>query len=210
VVIYHGVDKRFAQALPNTELQKRYALSSSVIFYPASTVPTKNHALLLHAFQRMKARSALPHQLVLAGLRGTSHPDIMQTIASLGLTAEVTWLGWVPAESMPQLYLASDLMVFPSQFEGFGLPVLEAMACGRPLIVSNRTALPEIAGDAALAIDPNDPEAWCEAMYRVLTDDHLRARLVERGSQRVQHFRWDTTARQTLQAYHQVREEQLS
>lgn len=203
-VVYYGIDDSFRQATPDPVVQACYGLTTATILYPAVTAPSKNHILLLHAFQRLKLRTGLPHKLVLAGIRGAAHRTVLQTIAELGLTQEVRWLGTVPLTAMPQLYLAADLVVLPSQSEGFGFPVVEAMTCGRPVLAANTTAIPEIAGDAALLIDPHDPDAWCTAMHRLLTDTTLRATLVARGRARARAFCWQTAARQMLQVYAQA------
>jgi glycosyltransferase involved in cell wall biosynthesis len=128
----------------------------------------------------------------------------METARTLGISDRVLCAGTVPADHLRCLYSHADLFVFPSRYEGFGLPVLEAMACGVSVITSNATALPEVAGDAAILINPEDPEELAEAMIRVLEDKSLRETLQEKGIERAREFTWAQTARQTLAVYHEV------
>jgi glycosyltransferase involved in cell wall biosynthesis len=113
-------------------------------------------------------------------------------------------LGYVPAEDLPALYRAASLLVYPSLFEGFGIPLIEAMSCRCPIVCSDVTSLPELAGDAAVLVHPYDVEGLADAMWRVLSDRDLRADLVAKGLARARHFSWEKAARQTLQVYRRV------
>ncbi|MBC7249972.1 MAG: glycosyltransferase family 4 protein, partial [Anaerolineae bacterium] len=130
--------------------------------------------------------------------------DIFATVEKLGLKDEVEFAGYVPAEELPLWYNAADLFVFPSLYEGFGLPPLEAMACGTPVVSSNAASLPEVVGEAGLLIDPYDVEGLAAAMRRVLTDRELSTQLRERGLRRARQFSWKEAARQTVAVYEQV------
>jgi glycosyltransferase involved in cell wall biosynthesis len=130
--------------------------------------------------------------------------DLLQTARTLGLERRVVCTGRLPIEDIRLLYSHADLFVFPSIYEGFGMPVLEAMACGAPVITSNRTALPEVAGDAAVLVNPEDAEELGEAMVRVLEDQTLRATLKEKGLKRAKQFTWERAARQTMALYREL------
>lgn len=165
----------------------------------------KNLPRLLEAFAMLRrAEPGLTHQLVLAGHQGWGAGDVFATIRRLGLQSEVNWLDFVAAEDLPALLSAADLLVHPSLYEGFGLPPLEAMACGTPVVAANSTSLPEVVGDAGLLADPFRPETFAMAMRRVLTDEGLRAELKRRGPEQARRFSWERTARLTLAAYQEA------
>jgi glycosyltransferase involved in cell wall biosynthesis len=128
----------------------------------------------------------------------------MQSVDDFGLQEDVIFPGYIAEEDLPALYGGSDVFLFPSFYEGFGLPVVEAMACGTPAITSNVSSLPEVAGEACLLVDPYDVDSLTDATYRVLTDSHLRQELQERGSARAAQFTWNRTARETLKVYESV------
>jgi glycosyltransferase involved in cell wall biosynthesis len=142
--------------------------------------------------------------LVLAGRRGWLYNEIFQQITKLKLTDRVRFAENLPNEDLIALYNASALFVLPSFYEGFGLPVLEAMACGTPVVCSERGSLKEIAGDAALLIHPDDLEGLADAMAHALEDETLRAQMRERGFANVTRFSWERTARETLGIYKRV------
>jgi glycosyltransferase involved in cell wall biosynthesis len=173
---------------------QRYILSVGTL------EPRKNLELLLRAYSRLvRGRPALPQKLVLAGARGWLEAPIFAAVESLGLQDRVVFLGH--SNPLAVLYNGADLMVYPSLFEGFGLPPLEAMSCGTPVITSNSSSLPEVVGDAGIQVDPQDEEELCAAMRRVLEDDALRHHLSEAGLKRSREFSWDRTAAITLKAY---------
>jgi glycosyltransferase involved in cell wall biosynthesis len=130
--------------------------------------------------------------------------NLRREIAELHLSGSVMPIGAVAEPDLPALYSAARLYVFPSLFEGFGLPILEAMACGTPVVSSNATSLPEVAGDAACLVDPLDEDQLAEAMYRALTDEPLHASLRKRGLERAREFSWERTARGTVDVYRRV------
>ncbi|MBI4787811.1 MAG: glycosyltransferase family 4 protein [Chloroflexi bacterium] len=160
-------------------------------------------AILVRAFARV-VQSGLPHSLVMAGSRGWMDTEVFSTIEELGLLSRVCFAGYVPQPDLPALYSAAELFVYPSLYEGFGLPVLEAMACGAPLVTSNVSSMPEVAGDAGLLVEPSDVDALSNAMQRVLTDRALRDTLGSKGQARAQTFSWERTARETLAVYRHV------
>jgi glycosyltransferase involved in cell wall biosynthesis len=161
--------------------------------------PGKNHVRLLEALALLKQRGRLSHKLVLAGSRWNGAEVIDERIAQLRLTDDVILTGFVENRLLPELYAAADLFVFPSLFEGFGIPLLEAMAAGTPVCAANVSSIPEVVGDAALLFDPRDPADIARQVERLLHDTPLRQQLVARGRQRTQLFSWDDAASGVLQ-----------
>ncbi len=161
--------------------------------------PRKNLPTLLRAFARIAAE--MPHDLVLAGPEGWMTDEIHETRRRLDLGDRLRFTGYVDAEALPAWYSAADLFVYPSLYEGFGLPPLEAMACGTPVITSDVSSLPEVVGDAGLTVPPTDEMALAEAMRRVLGDPAIGADLRKRGLERAKRFSWEQTAALTVAAY---------
>ena len=161
--------------------------------------PGKNHARLIRAFARLKASEDLPHQLVLAGSEWTRASEVRAAAEESGWAQHIVFTGFVPGEGLPDLYAGADLFVFPSLYEGFGLPVLEAMCCGTPVACSNVSSMPEVAGDAALLFDPYDEDSMADALGRMLMDEGLRDDYTQRGLARCAEFSWRRTAEQTLE-----------
>ena len=184
-------------------VRRRYGLERPFLLSVGSLEPGKNRERLLQALARLRARG-LKHSLVVAGQQAWRHEGEAPLARRLGLADSVRFLGHVPQADLPALYGAADLFVFPSLYEGFGLPALEAMACGTPVVASNVSAVPEVVGDAALQVSPLDVEALAGAMERLLRDDRLRADLRERGLERARQFSWEKAARQTVEVYHRV------
>jgi len=182
-------------------VRRRYGLEGPFLLSVGSLEPGKNRERLLQAFARVRARG-LKHSLVVAGQRAWRYEGEAPLARRLGLADSVRFLGHVPQADLPALYSAADLFVFPSLYEGFGLPALEAMACGTPVVASNVSALPEVVGDAALQVSPLDVEALAGAMERLLRDDRLRSDLRERGLERAAQFSWEKAARRTVEVYH--------
>lgn len=183
---------------------RRYQLAQPYILYVGSIEPRKNLLRLLQAYARL--RDDLPAwKLVIVGARNAwKSTPISAELRKLNLTSWVQFTGYVPEEDLPALYNGASLFVFPSLYEGFGLPVLEAMACGTPVITSNISSLPEVAGDAALLVDPYNVDEIAAVMRRVLSDPDLCADLRHRGLERAKEFSWERTARQTLEVYRKV------
>ncbi|MBC7226910.1 MAG: glycosyltransferase family 4 protein [Thermoflexales bacterium] len=206
-VIYEGVSLRFRPADPEAVrvVRAKYGLPEHFILYVGTIEPRKNLTALLEAYAALQARNTqYATRLVIVGKKGWLYEGFFRRLRELGLEEHVHFTGYVPDEDLPALYSAADLFVFPSLYEGFGLPVLEAMACGVPVVCSNTSSLPEVAGDAALLVDPADVRALAEAMERVLADEALRATLRTRGLERARQFTWEATARRTLEVYRRV------
>jgi glycosyltransferase involved in cell wall biosynthesis len=191
--------------------RKRYGLGKRYILYLGGLDQRKNVLQLVRIFAALYQRCCDPHlQLFIAGdsekLSGPLYPDPRPVAAELGITNQVIYR-FVEEEDKAAIYSGASLFVFPSLYEGFGLPPLEAMNCGTPVICSNTTSLPEVVGDAAISLDPHDTQTWVMAMERVLADDALKADLRVRGLRRAAQFAWHKTAVATLAVYEEAIEQ---
>jgi glycosyltransferase involved in cell wall biosynthesis len=203
-VIYNGADlKRFTprpRAAARAELPPSLAIPDPYVLYIARLEhPAKNHVRLLEAFAALKRDTTLPHKLVLVGGRWNGAEVIDARVRELGLTDQVIFSGFVPNEAIPALYAAADALVFPSLFEGFGIPVLEAMASGIPVCAADTSSIPEVVGDAGLLFDPVDVPAMSASLIRLLQDQDLRKRLITKGIERASRFTWDAAAKAVLE-----------
>ena len=193
--------------LPESQVEpvlQRHGIQRPYILYVGSIEPRKNLLRLLQAYARL--REAAPQwRLVIVGARNVwlSNPIIL-AIDKMDLKPWVQFTGYIPESDLPALYNGADLFAFPSLYEGFGLPVLEAMRCGAPVVTSNLSSLPEVAGDAAILVDPYDVEAIASAMRLALTQPGLAQELQRRGLEWSKGFTWERTARQTLAVYQKV------
>ncbi len=207
-VIHEGVDERFRpvrdpQAL--AQVRARYGLQQPYILFVGAIEPRKNLPLLLRAFAHLcRQEPAFAHQLVIAGGKGWLYDEVFSTAEQLGLGDRLVFPGRIPDEDLPALYSGADIHAHPAHFEGFGLPPLEAMACGTPVIASDATSLPEVVGSAGLLVPPHDEGAWVQALRRLSTDRSLRERLAGEGLERARRFTWEETARRTAEVYRQV------
>ena len=184
----------------------RYGIRRPFVLCVGAQQSRKNLPRLVAAFARLRAD--LPtSRLVIVGPTLWRYDGLQEQIQSLGLDDAVQVLGYVPDKDLPALYSAADVFVFPSLYEGFGLPILEAMACGTPVVCSNSTSLPEVANDAALLIEPHDVDGMAGAMQRVLRDADLRVMLRKSGLKRAQDFSWERAAQETVAVYRQVMNE---
>jgi glycosyltransferase involved in cell wall biosynthesis len=200
-VIYEAAHPLFtpitnAETLAHT--RARYRLPADFILFVSTVEPRKNLPTLLRAFRRLRDNYKSEAILAIAGNRGWLAEEVDSVIEELKLSDTVRFLGGVPNEELIYLYSAARLFVLPSFYEGFGLPPLEAMACGTPVIVSNVSSLPEVVGDAGILVNPDDVEELTVAMWRVLTDENLRREMYEKGLRRAKTFSWERAARETL------------
>lgn len=206
-VIHNGYNNNIFKKLSGRvieEIQKKYDLPRSFLFYPAASWPHKNHIILLRAYKILKMKYNFKDKLIFTGIRKENHEAIEKEIDRLSLTNSVIHLGYLPYQDLPALYNIARLMVYPSLFEGFGMPIIEAMATGLPVTCSNTTSLPEIAGDAALFFDPNDPDDIAKIVIRLYYNKELRSTLIRKGLERAKFFTWENTAAKTLKVYENV------
>lgn len=181
----------------------RYGLPSDFIIFVGTLEPRKNVPTLLRAFHDLRQRAYDVH-LAIVGRKGWLYEEVFAALTKFKLADHVHFLENVPYEDLARLYNAASCLTLPSHYEGFGLPPLEAMACGTPVVVSDRSSLPEVVGDAGLLVDPDSPEELSAALARVLDDSELRTSLRQRGLARSSEFSWAKAAHQTMAVYEQV------
>lgn len=188
-------------------VSERFAIAAPFVLSVGDLQPRKNHVGLIAAFAELaREYPQLPHHLVLAGKDTWHSPRVREAARASGMEDRIHFTGWVSDDELLQLYNAADLFVFPSFYEGFGLPLLEAMACARAVACSNTSAMPEVADGAAILFDPLSTGEMVRAMADLLLDAELRARMERLGVQRSAHFSWARTAGLTLEIYHEVAE----
>lgn len=187
-------------------LQKNtpYNFFRPYFLFVSTLEPRKNVNSLITAFNWLKERSKIEHHLVLIGKLGWNYQPILDAIAQSPWKNSIHHLNYLSDEQVVLFYQNADVFLYPSYYEGFGLPVLEAMTLGAPVITSNTSSLPEVAGDAALLIDPHDPMQLAEAMLKMISDSQLRQDLILKGKERAKLFSWERTAKETLQAYRTI------
>jgi len=206
-VVPAGVEPRFRpvrDTVKLNEVRERYALPQWFILAVGTIEPRKNLTRLVSAYAQLRRQTGLPHALVIAGKEGWLFQGIHEQVSREGLSEHVQFPGFITDEDLPALYTLADLLAFPSLYEGFGLPPLEAMACGTPVVVSNNSSLPEAVGAAALLVDAEDIEALADAMARVLGNANLRVRLADLGRAQAARFTWTEAAHKLLLAYQQT------
>lgn len=217
IVDFFGVDPKTVTAIPlapdvkyraisdsmqKESTRKRYGIDHPFIFYPGVLSPRKNIITLVRAFDKIKDK--IPHKLIFTAGRSWGDSPVYKMIEELGIKDRVITIGHVDASDMPILYSSADLLVYPSLYEGFGLPIIEAMSCGCPVVSSNTTSIPEVAGDAAITVDPADIEGFSDAVLRVLTDRGLRDEMVRKGFIQALKFSWKKTATETLAVFNET------
>lgn len=200
VVIYPGLAKNFTK-WPNHEVEKfrsEKKLPQKFILHVGTLQPRKNLPLLIHAFHKAKLTDT---HLVFAGGKGWFYEEIFNTVQKLNLEDRVHFPGYVPDEELHLWYSAADLLVFPSKYEGFGMPILEAMGCGTPVIASNASAMPEAVGEAGLLFDPNDTDELAQRISSLLDDDEQIAKMQKAGPIQAKRFSWQLAGEQTTSVY---------
>jgi glycosyltransferase involved in cell wall biosynthesis len=204
VVIHNAIDERFlAPADPERMalVRQRYQLDHPFVLYVGNIKPHKNLVRLIEAFARVRQQSPGPLTLLIIGDEISKLPVLRRAVHNHKLHKHVRFLGFLPDDMLAALYRLASVFVFPSLYEGFGLPPLEAMASGTPVVTSNVSSLAEVAGDAAMLVDPYDVGAIADGIRRVLTEPALAARLRERGLRRAREFSWDEAAARTQAIY---------
>ena len=203
-VIYCGVEARFRRVTDPgalVEVQRRYQLDRPFILGLGTLEPRKNFAGLVEAFARLRQRRSLPHRLLIVGGKGWLYEPIFERVRDLGLEEWVRFPGFVADADLPAIYTLAACLAYPSFYEGFGVPALEAMACETPVLTSKTSSLPEVVGSAAVLVDPYDIESIVEGLDRVLHDEPLRAELRAAGQEQAQRFTWERAAHELLSAY---------
>lgn len=204
--VYLGVDPKY-RPLPSAvkaEVKQRLGVKDRLALFAGRADPYKNLISLVRAAEAVNARGKLHCTVVVAGEKDSRYPEVDNYINRAGIHNEVQFLGSLDEGELIPLYNAADVLVLPSLYEGFGLPPLEAMACGTPVICSNRASLPEVVGDAAILVEPTDVRAIAGAMERVFADGALRARMSAAGLERATLFPWRKTAEETLALYNNL------
>ena len=205
VPIHHGLAPHFRPVTDRNALaavRQKHRLPEQYILWVGQVYPTKNLPRILLAFAELRRR--FPHKMVIVGSRSWKAERELVTIRSHGLESDVILTGHVPDEDLPAIYSMASLLLAPSLYEGFGLCLLEAMACGCPVVTSRAGACPEVAGDAAALVDPHDVEAIVDAAAVILSYPQVARMMVESGLRRVKEFSWETCARETLALFERV------
>lgn len=200
-----GVDERFyrpADKKQLDEIRKKYGITKRAMLYAGRQDPSKNLVNLIRSFE--KTRKVIQCQLIIAGKKDARYTGPYEIAAKSQYREDIIFTGFVSGDELPLLFRACDIFAFPSFYEGFGLPPLEAMACGVPVISSNTSSLPEVVGDAALLVDPRSVEDISGAMIKLLTDDALRSEMSIRGLKQAKKFSWDSTALEMIKIFKRV------
>jgi glycosyltransferase involved in cell wall biosynthesis len=209
-VIYNGIDERFRVQPPEEEMSRvaqRYQLTGDFVLYAGNVKPHKNVERLIDAFHLVR-QDGLDHlQLIVIGDEISRYAELRRAVHRYNLHRYVRFLGYMPDATLAVLYRLAAVFVFPSLYEGFGLPPLEAMASGAPVVTSNVSSLPEVVGDAAVLVDPRDPRAIADGVRRVLTEPGLRETLRAKGLNRAAEFSWDRSVQRIRQIYGDVASE---
>jgi glycosyltransferase involved in cell wall biosynthesis len=205
-VVHLAADNRFKPVLNKRTIGKtksKYKIEGRYILSVGKSYTHKNIPHLIRAFKKLIIRGDLEHKLVLVGEKywGPANLEVMKTIEDLELGEKVIWLGYIDDEDMPSLYSGAELFVMPSYYEGFGLPLLEAMSCGTPVIASNVTSIPEVVGNAGILVSPDDVDELTQSMMTLLKDKKKRNALIEKGLERSRTFSWEKCAKETVDVY---------
>ncbi len=212
-VVYNAIDERFRQGHASDAdrqfISERYQVSYPFLLYAGNVKPHKNIVRIIEAFSALKAElvkeGKFPDlKLIIIGDELSQHPDLRRTVIKSGMTNDVRFLGFVPIDVLRIFYDAAKIFVFPSLYEGFGLPPLEAMAHGTPVVTSNASSIPEVVGNAAVLVNPENVFEIMRALHRVLLDQPLRDRLKQRGYEQAQRFSWQISVQRILQIYRDV------
>jgi glycosyltransferase involved in cell wall biosynthesis len=210
-VIYNAIDERLSQEPPEEAFERvriRYQLRDPFALYVGNIKPHKNLERLIDAFDRLRRQPGYDSlKLVIIGDEISRYQGLRRAVHHYKLHKHVRFFGFVPVDTLSVLYRLASVFVFPSLYEGFGLPPLEAMASGTPVVTSNVSSLPEVVGDAAILVDPYDPDSIADGMKQVLAEADLRAELVKRGLAEVREYSWESSVARTREVYEEVMQE---
>tara|TARA_R110001632_G_scaffold64960_4_gene154215 strand:+ start:666 stop:1820 length:1155 start_codon:yes stop_codon:yes gene_type:complete len=208
--VHNGVSQKFAvnsNVDRITKVKVKYELPENYILHIANKDPRKNTKSVLIAFNKYVKRTTENHQLLMLGCKDADLKMMLKDIGAMDLYDHIILTGYVSDEDLPVLYQLSQLFLFPSLREGFGIPIIEAMACGVPVITSNTSSMPEVAGNAAHLIDPNKTEDLCNGMLKIMSDNSYKNELIQRGIERSKQFTWNRMASKVLEQYKQLHKE---
>lgn len=200
---FRVIDRKKAES----RIKLDYKIYSPFILFVGMIEPRKNLIRVLNSFSELKKglkKEKFPHKLVIVGKKGWKYRGIFETVERLSLKKDVVFTGYIPDADLAMFYNAADIFVYPCLYEGFGLPILEAMACGCPVITSDVSSMPEVAGNAALLVNPKDAHKISSAIGRLIKDRKLREDMIKKGLKRSREFSWRRCARETLKAYEEV------
>ena len=206
-VVHHGFNEFFLGECDRADIEcvkQKYRIPGEYLLSVGDLHPRKNLGRVIKAFGILKEHYRIPHALVLVGKNLWRTQEIYQAAATVSFREEILFTGYVLLEELRALYRGASVLVFPSLDEGFGLPVQEAMASELPVVVSNRGALPEVAGNAALIVDPLDVEAISAAIWQILSNPSLAGQLIHRGKEQIKSFTWEAACRKLLHIYHEL------
>lgn len=205
-VTHLGADKRFRQMEKEDvyPILQKYELKKPYILFVGTLEPRKNVETLIRAFNQLKQSHNIPHELVLAGQKGWLYQKIFEAIESSPFKSDIRLMDYLPDNDLPALMNGAEVFAYPSFYEGFGLPVLEAMQCGTPVVTSNISSLPEVGGEACLYVHPESSDELSETLYKVLRDKAFQKTLSEKGIMQAKRFSWEKCAKETLEAYGQI------
>lgn len=202
-VIPLGIDSVFEKTI-DFNIRQKYNLPNRYILFVGNLEAKKNLERLFQAFKNLKSNTNLDHKFILVGKQGWKTNNLRKLAYQLKLDDQISFLDYVPKEDLPAIYSMADIFVFPSLYEGFGIPPLEAMACGTPVIVSNQGASPEICGEACLKVDPYQTNDIAKKIELILTNKDLQKELISKGLKRSKKYTWERTAMETLKIYEEV------
>lgn len=210
-IVYCGVDtEKFhnrCSAQDIAAVKEKFGITRDYLLYLGTLEPRKNIESIIEAYSLLKKEKNIPHQLVIAGKKGWLYDSIFALVKQHGLEEDVIFTGYVTDEDARLLLNGAMVFVFPSHYEGFGIPPLEAMACGTPVVTSDTSSLPEVIGDAGIMVKPKDIRGLADGILSILQDENLRARYIEAGYRQVAKFTWENAARQLVEVYKELLEQ---
>lgn len=208
-VIYNGVSNEFVHLEDKDRLEKKARelnIPKNILLYVGTIETRKNLGVLLRAFRELKIKHRIPHKLLLVGKKGHGWKEIYDLVLKLNIADDVIFYGYAPQDALVYLYNLAEIFIYPSIYEGFGLPVFEAMACGTPVIASNTSSIKEVAEDSAILVNSDSPEEFAGGIESVLSNDDVRTALIKSGLNRVKNLNWDHASEMVVQLYRELLE----
>lgn len=202
-VVYSAADERYKKQLDDTieQVKLKYSLPNKYFLYLGTLEPKKNLPIIIEALAKLKNEYGSQQKLVVVGAKGWKFNPIFERVTELGLEEDVIFTGYIADEDLPAIYSGATAFTFPSFYEGFGIPLLEAMQCEIPVIASNASCIPEVVGDGGILLDPNDVDGWTKAMHKISTNALLHEEYIRKGLNQASKFSWEKTAQQTIEVY---------